>query len=127
MNLTIPDPLPVGISRSVQFNNGYQRRRNFAEDRHLAFSAHIGVAGKSYAKHFRIDHFGEEQAFLMASAWRREMEESAGKLSKWKGKGGVPGKRRPSQTRASSKEASPPERTSPERLRDIINGLFTKH
>ena len=95
MEPAIPDPLPVGISRSVQYNNRYQRLRDWPEDRHYIFSAHIGIQGKSYAKNFRIERYGEEQAFQMALAWRKEMEASVGKLSQWQGKVGVPGKRRP--------------------------------
>lgn len=90
----IPNPLPVGISRTVQYNNRYQRERNFPEDRHAAFSAHIGIAGKSYAKNFRIDRYGEETAFAMAVAWRKEMEVSGAELTRWKSKIGVPGIRR---------------------------------
>ena len=82
------------MCRTVQYNNRYQRHRDLPEDRHPAFSAHIGIAGKSYAKNFRIDVHGREVAFAMAIAWRKEMERYAPNLTKWQAKIGVPGKRR---------------------------------
>ena len=94
MTDSIPNPLPVGVSRTVQYNNRYQRARNFPEDQHPAFSAHIGIAGKSYARNFRIDRYGEEAAFAMAVAWRIEMEKTGTELTRWKAKIGVPGVRR---------------------------------
>lgn len=90
----IPDPLPVGICRTVQFNNRYQRLRNWPEDQHPAFTAHIGIAGKSYARNFRIDKYGEETAFTMAVVWRREMEKKLKAFSPLASKVGTVGKRR---------------------------------
>lgn len=90
----IPDPLPVGICRTVQFNNAYQRLRNRPEERKHAFTAHIGIAGKSYARNFRIEKYGEEAAFAMAVAWRREMVKQLTPLSPLKSKVGTPGRRR---------------------------------
>ena len=124
MEPAIPDPLPVGVSRSVQYNSRNQRLRNLPEDRHHAFSAHIGIQGKSYAKHFWIARLGEEQAFQMALAWRKTMEASVGKLSKWQGKVGVPGKRRPNQKRPSSKKSPQPVRKRPKRLSEIIDEIL---
>lgn len=84
----------MGICRTVQCNNRYQRHRDLPEDRHPAFSAHIEIAGKSYARIFRIDVHGKEVALAMAIAWRKEMERHATNLTKWQAKIGVPGKRR---------------------------------
>lgn len=72
--MTTPDTLPVGISRTVQYNNRYQRERDLPEDRHPAFTAHIGFQGACWAKNFRIDQFeSEEAAFDAAVKWRADM------------------------------------------------------
>lgn len=91
MDRAIPDPLPVGICRTVQFNNRYQRLRNWPEDRHPAFTAHIGIAGKSYARNFRIEKYGEVEAFALAVSWRQEMEKRLLPFSPLKTKVGKPG------------------------------------
>jgi hypothetical protein len=95
---SISDPLPVGICRTVQFNNRYQRLRNWPEDRHPAFTAHIGIAGKSYSRNFRIDKFGEETAFTMAITWRREMEKRLKQFSPLRAKVGTADIRKHSTT-----------------------------
>lgn len=89
----IPNPLPVGISRTVQHNNAYQRERNLPEDRNECFSAHIGIDGVGYAKNFRIGLLGERVAYAYAVAWRKSMEAKA-KANKPHGKLNMPGKRR---------------------------------
>lgn len=66
--------LPVGVCRTIQYNNRYQRRRNWPEDRHPYFSAHIGFKGISYAANFSIERLGRKKALSRAINWRRKKE-----------------------------------------------------
>ena len=87
----IPNHLPVGISRTVQYNNAYQRKRDWPEDRHECFNSNIGIDGVSYARNFRIGLLGEKAAYANAVAWRKSME---ARVSNPHGKLNIPGKRR---------------------------------
>lgn len=95
----IPDPLPVGISRTVQYNNRSQRLRDLPEDRHPAFSAHIGFRGTSWSRNFRLDrHASEQAAFDAAIKWRVMMVQVLGRAvrppNRHHGKFNKPGVRR---------------------------------
>lgn len=91
--------LPVGISRTVQYNNRYQRERDLPEDRHPAFTAHVGFRGESWAKNFRFSVYGSESAaFEAAVKWRALMVQMLGRAvrppARMHGHFNKPGRRR---------------------------------
>lgn len=87
--------LPVGVCRSIQYNNRYQRLRNWPEDRHRYFTANIGFKGKSYAANFSIERLGLNEALNRAIRWRVKKEAAIRSIEKHPhGKLGKRGKKR---------------------------------